>query len=240
MGRNNGRLGSPWGMPYALDPCAKREPPMTEAKDMEAMLDSIGSSEPHEVGYIPVAVSARHVHLSRATIDRVFGKGYELRTRSPLAQHGQFSAEEKVSLIGPGGRMDGVRLIGPPREHDQVEISRSDAIRLGVDAPIRQSGDLEHTPRITVRGPRGSTAIDGVICALRHIHCNEQEAARLGVVDGQIVRVKLAGHARDVTFGDVVVRVAPPFSLQLHLDTDEANAAGVVSGDYGTLLLSQS
>jgi propanediol utilization protein len=207
---------------------------MSEAKEMETMLDSLGSSD--EVAYIPVAVSARHVHLSRDTIERLFGKGYELRIHSPLAQHGQFSAEETISLIGPGGRMDGVRLVGPPRQHDQVELSRSDALRLGLDAPIRQSGDLERTPRVTVQGPRASTVIDGVICARRHIHCNETEAQRLGVVDGQVVQVKLVGHARDAIFGDIVVRVAPQFSLQLHLDTDEANAVGVASGDFGMLL----
>ena len=201
-------------------------------------MNNTAASARGDVTCIPVAVSARHVHLSRDSIDRLFGKGYELRTRSPLAQHGQFSAEETVSLIGPSGRMDGVRLIGPPRQHDQVELSRSDAMRLGLDAPIRQSGDLKRTPRITVQGPRGSTVIDGVICARRHIHCNEAEARRLGVVDGQVVQVKLVGHARDATFGDIVVRVAPQFSLQLHLDTDEANAAGVTSGDFGTLLVS--
>ena len=209
---------------------------MTEAKEMETLLDSIEANAARANGaVIPVAVSARHAHLSKDTLERLFGKNYELHVHQPLPQRGQFSAEETVTLIGPHGRMDGVRLMGPPRQHDQVEISRSDAVRLGIDVPLRQSGDLASTPRITVLGPKGGAVIDGVICAHRHIHCNEQEARRLDIVDGQVVRVKLSGHARDAIFGDIVVRVAPEFSLQLHLDTDEANAAGVVSGDCGTL-----
>ena len=122
---------------------------------------------------IPVAVSARHAHLSSDTVDRLFGVGYRLRKRGDLSQPGQYSAEETVTLIGPRGRVERVRLMGPPRSADQIEISRSDEFVLGVDAPVRLSGDLSGTPGITLEGPRGRVTIErGVICARRHIHAS--------------------------------------------------------------------
>jgi acetate kinase len=185
---------------------------------------------------IPVAVSARHAHLSAATIERLFGAGYRLRERAPLSQPGQFSAEETVTLIGPRGRLERVRLLGPPRAADQIEISRSDEFVLGVDAPVRLSGDLAGTPGITIEGPRGRVTIDsGVICARRHIHMSPTEAARLGVSDGQVVQVKVDTDGRDLIFGDVIVRVSDDFRLELHLDADEANAAGVTGAVQATL-----
>lgn len=187
---------------------------------------------------VPVAVSARHAHLCQATLDRLFGAGYVLRERVPLAQPGQFAAEETISLVGPRGRIDGVRLIGPPREADQVEISRTDEFVLGVDAPVRLSGDLTGSPGIVVEGPRGRIQLDsGLICARRHVHYNAEEARRHGLRDGQRVSVRLGQAGSQVTFQGVVLRVSPRFSTQLHLDTDEANAAGVKSGDEAELLL---
>lgn len=190
---------------------------------------------------IPVAVSARHAHLSSATIERLFGAGYRLRERAPLSQPGQFSAEETVALIGPRGRLERVRLLGPPRAANQIEISRSDEFVLGVDAPVRLSGDLAGTPGITIEGPHGRVTIDsGVICARRHIHMNPTEAARLGVGDGEIVQVTIDSNGRDLTFGDVIVRVAKDFRLELHLDADEANAAGVAGAVRATLIPSRA
>lgn len=189
---------------------------------------------------IPVAISARHVHLSQATTDRLFGPGHVLRQRAPLSQRGQFAAQETVALIGPGGRIDGVRVLGPPRAHDQVEISRTDEFTLGVDAPVRISGDLLNTPGITLEGPRGRVTLpNGLISARRHIHMNPEDAARFGVRDCDTVQVKLDSDGRDLIFGDVMVRVSPDFSLEMHLDTDEANAAGIEQGDEGELIIDQ-
>jgi len=187
---------------------------------------------------IPVAISARHAHLSQPTIDRLFGKGHELAPRAPLSQTGQFSAEETVTLVGPRGKLPDVRLMGPPREHDQVEISRTDEFVLGVDAPVRISGDLANTPGITIEGPAGRVTLpSGLICARRHIHMSLEDAGRLGVRDCDVVAVRIDTDGRDLQFGDVMVRVSPQFRLELHLDTDEANAAGVKPGDYTELLL---
>ncbi|HEY5808539.1 MAG TPA: acetate/propionate family kinase [Povalibacter sp.] len=181
---------------------------------------------------IPVEISARHAHLTQATIETLFGAGYQLRERSRLSQSGQFSAAETVALVGPRGRIDKVRLMGPPRTMDQVEISRSDEFLLGVDAPVRISGDLRNTPGITLEGPAGRTTIaSGVICARRHIHMDPPNARRLGLSDHDSVQVRIDSDGRDLVFSDVVVRVAEGFELRLHLDTDEANAAGVKQGD---------
>jgi acetate kinase len=186
---------------------------------------------------IPIAVSARHAHLSQATVEALFGAGYKLTPRTALSQPGQYAAEETVTLIGPRGRIENVRTMGPPREHDQVEISRSDEFTLGVDAPVRISGDLSNTPGITLEGPAGRVTLQsGLICARRHIHMNPQDAARLGVKDCDEVAVRIDSEGRDLIFADVSVRVAPGFSLEMHLDTDEANAAGLSSGDYGELV----
>jgi acetate kinase len=186
---------------------------------------------------IPIAVSARHAHLSQATIEQVFGIAHRLRPRTWLSQTGQFAAQETVSLVGPKGRLDNVRVMGPPREHDQIELSRTDDTALGIEAPVRLSGDLTSTPGIVVEGPAGRRSLSsGVISARRHIHMNPQDADRLGVRDGQTVQIRIDSSDRDLTFGDVTVRVRADFRLELHLDTDEANAAGVTTGDWAELL----
>lgn len=187
---------------------------------------------------IPVAVSARHAHLSQPTLDRVFGAGCQLRPRTWLSQTGQFAAQETVALIGPAGRIQNVRVMGPPRSRDQIELSRTDELTLGIEAPVRISGDLDGTPGIVIEGPGGRVSLSrGVISARRHVHMSLQDAERLGVQDGQSVQVKIDSKNRDLVFGDVTVRIAPNFRLELHLDTDEANAAGIKNGDYGELLL---
>ena len=139
---------------------------------------------------IPIAISVRHVHLSRATIDQLFGVGYKLRILAPLVQPGQFATEDTVSLVGPHGRLAHVRVLGPPRAADQIEVSRSDEYALGLDAPVRISGDLSGTPGITIEGPAGSVQLKGgTICALRHIHMSPSDAVRLGVQDRDTVEV---------------------------------------------------
>lgn len=186
---------------------------------------------------VPIAVSARHAHLSANTVRQLFGAGYELRVRKWLSQTGQFAAEETVSLIGPRGRLDHVRVMGPPRERDQVELSRTDECTLGIDAPLRLSGDLAQTPGLQVVGPAGSVKLQGgVITALRHIHMNPAEAQQFGLRNGQSVAVKIDSNGRDMIFGDVIVRIAPDFRLELHLDTDEANAAGVTNGEHAEIV----
>jgi acetate kinase len=187
---------------------------------------------------IPIAVSARHAHLSQRTIDRLFGPGYRLRARSWLSQTGQFAARETVTVVGPQGRLEHVRLMGPPRAHDQIEISRTDELVLGIDAPVRMSGDLAGTPGVALEGPCGRAQLtSGLISARRHIHASPADAARLGIRDGEMVQVRVDSEGRDLTFGDVTVRIAPDYRLELHLDTDEANAAAVESGATAQLVL---
>jgi acetate kinase len=186
---------------------------------------------------LPIAVSARHAHLAQRTIDLLFGPGYQLRPRTWLSQTGQFAAEESVTVIGPRGRLEHVRLMGPPRAHDQIEVSRTDELDLGIDAPVRMSGDLAGTPGVTLEGPSGCAQLtSGLISARRHIHASPEDAARLGIRDGETVAVRVDSEGRDLTFGDVTVRVAPDYRLELHLDTDEANAAGVESGSTAELI----
>ena len=180
---------------------------------------------------IPMAISVRHVHLTPSTVEQLFGPGYQLHVRAPLSQPGQYAAEETVALVGPRGRLNHVRIVGPPRSEDQVELSRTDEIELGIDAPLRESGDLANTPGVVVEGPAGSVVLrQGVICALRHIHMSPADADVLGLKNrDKVAAVVLAGN-RKLIFDDIVVRVSPEFRLELHLDSDEGNAAGVPSG----------
>jgi len=187
---------------------------------------------------IPVAISARHVHLSAHNIDRLFGPGHPLHTRKTLSQPGEFAAEETVTLVGPKGSIGHVRVVGPARADDQVEISRTDEMTLGLDAPVRVSGDLGETPGITLVGPAGEvTLAHGVVLAQRHVHMSPKDAQRLGVRDRQIVQVLIHSPHRSLIFNDVVVRVSSHYTLELHLDSDEGNAAGVQPGDRATLLI---
>ena len=185
---------------------------------------------------IPVAVSARHVHLTRASVAALFGAGHRLTPARPISQPGQFASQEAVTLVGPAGRIEHVHIVGPERDADQVEISRTDEFLLGIDAPVRESGDLAHTPGIRLEGPAGAlTLTHGVICALRHIHMAPRDAAELGVEDGDRVDVRVDCGGRSLTFGDVKVRVGADFVLEMHVDTDEANAAGLTTGASGVL-----
>jgi acetate kinase len=186
---------------------------------------------------IPVAVSARHVHLSQRSVEALFGPGHQLTPRNPLSQPGQFACEETVDLIGPKRTIERVRVLGPARGRDQVEISRTDEFTLGLDAPVRASGDVDNSPGITLAGPNGRLEIpQGVICAWRHIHMTLADAEEFGVKDRDVVEVAINSHGRDLIFGDVLVRVSPDFKLEMHIDTDEANAANLSQGDAGALL----
>ncbi len=174
---------------------------------------------------IPINVSAHHVHLTQEHVETLFGAGHALTWRSDLTQPGQFACVEQVNLIGPKGRVDNVRVLGPVRPESQVEIARTEEFKLGVDAPIRMSGDLDGTPGMTLEGPCGAVHLrQGVICAMRHIHMSPQDSLEFAVRDHDVVRIGVAGE-RSLIFGDVVVRVSPDFRLDMHVDTDEANAA---------------
>ena len=186
---------------------------------------------------IPIAVSARHVHLSAATFEKLFGPGRSLTPRAPLSQPGQFAANETVNLIGPRRRIDGVRILGPLRKADQVEISRTDEFHLGVDAPVRRSGSVQGSAPITLEGPKQTVRLkEGLVCAARHIHMTTVDAEAYGVKDGDEVAVAIAGGPRELLFGDVLVRVKDSYALEMHIDTDEANAAELPQKSEGTLV----
>ncbi|MDH5657308.1 MAG: phosphate propanoyltransferase [Spirochaetia bacterium] len=182
-------------------------------------------------------MSARHAHLDRETLDALFGKGSELTVYKEISQPGQFAANEKISLIGPRGRIENVRILGPLRSSSQIEISRSDEYTLGVDAPIRNSGHTEGSAPIIVEGPAGRVSLqEGLICARRHIHMSVKDAGLYGVNDRDEVEVAIEGGPRDLIFGDVLVRVKDSYILEMHIDTDEANAAELQRGDSGDMI----
>ncbi len=182
---------------------------------------------------IPLSTSAHHVHLSQPHFEILFGAGRVMTPRSELSQPGQFAAAETVNLVGPKGRIDRVRILGPARKESQVEIARTEQFKLGIDAPIRDSGDIEGTPGLIIEGPVGAVKLEkGVICAKRHIHMSPEEALGLGLRDRDVVMVKVKG-LRELIFGDVLVRVNPDYRIDMHLDTDEANAAQISDGTSG-------
>jgi acetate kinase len=184
----------------------------------------------------PIEVSAHHVHLARNEISALFGPGSELTHRSDLSQPGQFACEETVNLVGPKGRVERVRILGPERKESQVEISMTEEFKLGVKAPIRASGDLEGSPGIVLEGAKGTCNIpQGLICSFRHIHISPEDALSFGLKDRDVVMVEVKGE-RTLIFGDVLVRVHPDFRLSMHIDTDEANAANITTGMEGSLV----
>lgn len=183
---------------------------------------------------IPVELSARHVHLSQADVDRLFSGS--LTPARELSQPGQFLAKERVRLIGPKGVIDNVAVLGPARESSQVEISLTDARNLGVDAPVRQSGDTLLSPGIVLASGTGITALEeGVIAAGRHIHMPEAYARARNLRDRDLVAVRI-GSRRPVVMEDVLVRISPEFELAMHIDLDEGNGCGWEPGCTGELL----
>jgi putative phosphotransacetylase len=185
---------------------------------------------------VPIGVSARHIHLSPEHIEALFGKGYELTVLKPLSQPGQFAAQETVRVVGPKGSFPRVRILGPARGRTQLEVSKTDAITLGLQPPVRESGNIEGTPGIRLEGPAGAVEIpEGVIIAARHIHFHPSDAERWGIQDKQRLKVRVGGE-RGLVFENVIARVSDQFALDMHIDTDEANAAGVMSGDLADIV----
>lgn len=186
---------------------------------------------------VSIGVSNRHLHLSQRDFEALFGKGRGPTMRRAITQPGQYAAQETVTLAGPKGRIEGVRVVGPARGTTQVELSPADAAVLGVSAPVRVSGRLDNSGGLTLEGPAGKVTLgSGVIVAQRHMHVAPADARTLGVADGDKVAVECGPAGRRVTLHDVVVRMGPSHATELHLDLDEANAAGVKTGDLAAIV----
>ncbi len=182
-------------------------------------------------GTVPVGVSNRHIHLTAADVETLFGKGYELTPLKDLSQPGQFACKETLTIVGPSLRpIENVRVLGPVRRASQVEISRTDSFTLKVKPPVRESGDIAGSAPITIIGPKGVVALkEGCIIANRHIHMSVEDGAKFGLKDGDYVDVEADGERR-TKFYDVQIRVHKDFRLEMHIDTDDANAAGIGNG----------
>lgn len=181
---------------------------------------------------VPIGVSNRHVHLSREDLYKLFGEGFELTKKVDLKQPGQFASNEKVTIRGPKGEFENVRILGPVREKSQVEISTTDSFRLGVKAPIRESGKLAHTPGIEIIGPKGKIKMqEGTIVALRHIHMTPEIAKKANLKNGDVVSVETFGERRGI-LGNVLIRVSDKSAFEMHIDVDEANACSLKNNDY--------
>lgn len=208
---------------------------------INTMSDYLGSTINHSLDSpdmrIPLSVSNRHIHLSKLAVERLFGPDYKLTKLKPLSQPGQYACNETVTLIGPKGKIDRVRVLGPIRKVNQVEISLYDGYQLGVSPLVRDSGDIKETPGIKIQGPKGQMEIaEGVICAARHIHMHPNDAREFGVQDGQRVKVQIGG-SRGLTLDQVLIRVSEKYHLDMHIDIDEGNSANVVKGERGKLIL---
>ncbi|WP_274651473.1 phosphate propanoyltransferase [Paenibacillus humicola] len=185
---------------------------------------------------VPVGVSARHIHLTQEHVEALFGPGAMLTEMKPLSQPGQFAANETVEVLGPKGAFAKVRVLGPVRKQTQLEVSRTDAFTLGIDPPVRESGNIAGSAGITIQGPSGKVTIpEGVIVAARHIHFHTSDAERWGIRDKQMLKVRIGGE-RGLMFENVVARVSPHFALDMHIDTDEANSAGAKTGDQAEIV----
>lgn len=193
----------------------------------------VHASEACRTEPIPIEVSAHHIHLAQHDVEALFGPGHQLTHHADLSQPGQYACKEQLTIVGPKGRIERVRVLGPTRKATQVEIAMTEQFKLGIHPPIRESGDIEGSPGCTLEGPAGTVVIEkGVICALRHIHVTPADALRYGLKDKSTVRVRVPGD-RELLFGDVRIRVDPNFALAMHIDTDEANAANLKNGAEG-------
>lgn len=201
------------------------------------VIEAINKSESRTDGFlVPIGVSARHVHLTQEHVEALFGPGYELTKKKEL-MGGQFASNETVTIVGLKLRaIENVRVLGPVRKASQVEISATDAIKLGVKAPVRESGSLTGSAPIAIVGPKGAIYLqEGCIVAMRHIHMSPKDAQAAGVTDGQIVSVK-ADNERGTIFNQVKIRVDDSFTLEMHIDTDEANASKIATGQTVTII----
>ena len=197
---------------------------------MEVLQDGKNGNE------IPVGISNRHIHLSQADLDALFGAGYELTKMKDLSQPGQYACKETVTVVGPKGALEKVRILGPVRKETQIEVIAGDKFKLGVSGEVRMSGDLAGTPGVTLVGPKGSVQTKaGLIVAQRHIHMTLADAARLGVKNGDIVDIKMNG-LRGGIFSNVAIRANDSSALECHLDTEEANAMGLTSKSTITIV----
>ena len=204
---------------------------MAAEKVVEVVVDEIRTA-----GLVQIEVSARHVHLDKESVEALFGVGHKLTPKRELSQPGQYLEEERVDVIGPKGSFKNVAVLGPERKHVQVEVSFSDAFALGINPPIRQSGDTKGSASVTLVGPAGEITIDeGAIVALRHVHMTPEDAERLGLVDNQIVSVE-ALNDRKLVFEDTVIRVSPKFRTRMHVDVDEAGAAHIAGFALGKII----
>ncbi|MDR7857173.1 phosphate propanoyltransferase [Tissierella sp.] len=185
---------------------------------------------------LPIALSNRHIHLSQRDLEILFGEGYELTKKKDLSQPGQYACEEKVDVVGVKNTIKGVRILGPVRSNTQFEISVMDAFTLGVPAIIRNSGDIADTPGAKLVGPKGEVEIkEGLIVAARHIHMHTSDAEEFGVVDKEVVSIKLDGP-RGLVFNNVLIRVHENYALEMHIDIEEGNASGAKNGDLVELI----
>lgn len=185
---------------------------------------------------IMVETSARHIHVTEHALETLFGAGATLTNKKNLSQPGQFACEEKVTVVGPKGEFK-MSILGPCRPDTQVELSLSDARKIGIAAPIRESGDIEGTPGCKLVGPKGEMEIEkGVIAAKRHVHLDPETAEKFALEDKQIVSVKVGSNGRNLIFDDVVVRVSEKYAPAMHVDTDESNAAGLTGTVDGEIL----
>lgn len=187
---------------------------------------------------IPMAVSARHCHLSQRDLEILFGTGYQLTKKADLSQPGQFAANETITIAGPRGSLEKVRILGPARNMTQVEVSRTDSIKLGLKPPLRESGNIEGSSPVTLIGPKGSLyKKEGLIIAQAHIHMAPEDAEAFGVENGEYVTVEAEGE-RPISIGNVLIRISPRYRLEMHIDTDEANA-GLIAGKTAGRLVRQ-
>lgn len=204
---------------------------MNNDKELVANIIKDNIETKTEIKKIPVGISNRHIHLSQQDLDILFGENYQMNKLKDLKQPGQFAANETVCIAGPKGSLTNVRVLGPVRTDSQVEISKTDSFMLGIKSPIRESGDLKGSADICVIGPKGSIILkEKVIIGKRHIHMTPEDAQIFNVTNGQKVYVAISGERKGI-LGEVVVRVNPNYSLEFHVDTDEANGMGLSSKD---------
>lgn len=210
-------------------------------KIVEEVLQQVLKNQPSrpDDGKIPIGVSARHVHLAQEEVEQLFGENYQLTPKFELSQPGQFAAEETVVIAGPKGSIDRVRILGPARTLTQVEVSWTDAMKLGVKPPLRISGDIKDSSPVTLIGPKGSVVLpEGLIIAQAHIHMSPADSERFQVVDGQSVQIKVQG-LRPIILSKVMIRVSERYRLEMHIDTDEANAGLIQQGAFAEIVNGQ-